>query len=257
MKKSIIVIILIVVLYLLLAIYGFDYIDSIFHKNIYIGDTRWEYSKGKWIDSSNKISNGLKLSNYYIYKQNTWEYVGRYDMKYTNNNWYMRSRNGYIKYDYPLFAYKGSGIKLYSFDVKYNVEKTKVNAILKKANISKYSALNLSKSVKIDIDNDGADEVIYVLSNVYSQNEEPILFSIVALEDNGEYKIIPSIEVESIDSTGAGDIYHGAFTYFLANKYSFENCLRLANIAGALSVSKVGSKASIPKLEEVLKYHEL
>ena len=74
---------------------------------------------------------------------------------------------------------------------------------------------------------------------------------------NGEYKIVPSIEVESIDSTGAGDIYHGAFTYFLANKYSFENCLRLANIAGALSVSKVGSKASIPKLEEVLKYHEL
>lgn len=193
MKKSIIIIILIVGIYLFLAIYGFDYIDSIFHKNIYIGDTRWEYSKDKWIDSSNKISNGLKLSNYYIYKQNTWEYVGRYDVKYSNGNWYIRSKNDYVKYDYPLFAYKGSGIKLYDFEVKYNIEKTKVNAILKKANISKYSTLNLSKSIKIDVDNDGSDETIYVLSNVYSQNEEPILFSIVALEDNGEYKIIKSI----------------------------------------------------------------
>lgn len=192
MKKSIIIIILIVGIYLFLAIYGFDYIDAIFHKNIYIGDTRWEYSNGKWIDSSSKISNGLKLSNYYIYKQNTWEYVGRYDMKY-NNNWYIRSKNGYAKYNFPLFAYKGSGIKLYNFDTEYNVDKSKVNAILKKANISKYSSLNLSKSIKFDVDNDGLDETIYVLSNVYSQNEEPILFSIVALEDNGEYKIIKSI----------------------------------------------------------------
>ena len=74
---------------------------------------------------------------------------------------------------------------------------------------------------------------------------------------DGEYKIIPSIKVNPVDSTGAGDIYHGAFTYFLANNYPYEECLRLANVAGALSVTKIGSKASIPKLKEVLKYHEL
>ena len=38
-------------------------------------------------------------------------------------------------------------------------------------------------------------------------------------EDNG-YKLVPSIKVESIDSTGAGDFYHGAFIYALTKFHS-------------------------------------
>ena len=63
---------------------------------------------------------------------------------------------------------------------------------------------------------------------------------------NGEYVIIPSIDVKCVDSTGAGDIFHGAFTYFIANNYDFYEALRLSNIAGALSVTKIGSKPSMP-----------
>ena len=73
---------------------------------------------------------------------------------------------------------------------------------------------------------------------------------------DNEFKLIPSIKVKSIDSTGAGDIFHGAFTYFIANNYSLLDTLRFSNIAGALSVTKIGSKASMPKLEEVINYHE-
>lgn len=72
-----------------------------------------------------------------------------------------------------------------------------------------------------------------------------------------QYYIVPSVKVKSIDSTGAGDIYHGAFTYFIANNYSLLETLHYANIAGALSVTKIGSKTSMPTKEEVLKYHEL
>ena len=86
---------------------------------------------------------------------------------------------------------------------------------------------------------------------------------IITLESYGsitkidnEFKLVPSIKVESIDSTGAGDIFHGAFTYFIANNYSLLDTLRFSNIAGALSVTKIGSKASMPKLEEVINYHE-
>ncbi len=71
---------------------------------------------------------------------------------------------------------------------------------------------------------------------------------------NNEYKLVPSIKVDVVDSTGAGDIYHGAFTYFITNGYSLEESMRLANITGALSVTKLGSRNSIPKLEEVLNY---
>ncbi len=74
--------------------------------------------------------------------------------------------------------------------------------------------------------------------------------------DNQNY-LIPSISVTALDSTGAGDIYHAAFTYFIIQHYSLLEAMRYANIAGALSVTKVSSKKSIPKLDEVTKHNEL
>ena len=77
-------------------------------------------------------------------------------------------------------------------------------------------------------------------------------------EIDGEYKIIPSIKAKSIDSTGAGDIFHGAFTYFIANGFSLEAAILLSNITGALSVEKLGSRYSVPELQEVInKYKEI
>lgn len=67
------------------------------------------------------------------------------------------------------------------------------------------------------------------------------------------YVLIPSLKVKAIDSTAAGDIFHGAFTYFISNQYSLVDTIRLSNIAGALSVTKVGGKNSMPDLEEVLR----
>ena len=87
---------------------------------------------------------------------------------------------------------------------------------------------------------------------------------VITLEDKGcftydnGYKLVPSIKVESLDSTGAGDIYHGAFAYCVANNYDIIKTMRMANIAGALSVTKVGGRFSIFTLEEVKKkYDEL
>lgn len=74
---------------------------------------------------------------------------------------------------------------------------------------------------------------------------------------DNEFKYVPSIKVESIDSTGAGDIYHGAFTHFISQGYSLLDTMKYSNIAGALSVMKVGSKNSMPNLEDVINYHEL
>lgn len=68
---------------------------------------------------------------------------------------------------------------------------------------------------------------------------------------NNQLKIMPSIKVKPVDSTGAGDIFHGAFTYGIAKKYDYEKVLKLSNIAGAISVSRIGTRASIPTLEEM------
>ena len=72
------------------------------------------------------------------------------------------------------------------------------------------------------------------------------------------YKIIPSIKVKAVDSTGAGDIFHGAFVYSLAKGFDLEKALKFSNITGALSVATIGSRLSIPDLERVEeKYNDI
>ncbi len=97
------------------------------------------------------------------------------------------------------------------------------------------------------------------LVNLYHNMESIFKGNIViTLEDkgclyslDGKIKIMPSIKVKTVDSTGAGDIFHGAFTYGIAQGFDFEKILKYANIAGALSVTKVGGYKSIPSLEEM------
>ena len=77
--------------------------------------------------------------------------------------------------------------------------------------------------------------------------------SFTKIDDN--YEIIPSIKVKALDSTGAGDIFHGAFTYFIANNYPLREAIKMASITGAISVTRIGSRYSIPFLQEILDYN--
>ncbi len=71
---------------------------------------------------------------------------------------------------------------------------------------------------------------------------------------NDKYEIIPSVKVKAIDSTGAGDIFHGALAYFLLKGNDIKTAIKYASITGAISVTRVGSRFSIPELREVLDY---
>ena len=109
-----------------------------------------------------------------------------------------------------------------------------------------YSDMNIIYEVYDKIAKDFSGRVVITLEHLGSLTKI-----------NNEFKLIPSIKVESIDSTGAGDIYHGAFTHFIAHGYSLLETMKYSNIAGALSVLKIGSKNSMPELEDVVNYHEL
>lgn len=67
----------------------------------------------------------------------------------------------------------------------------------------------------------------------------------------GQIRIMPSIKVTPIDSTGAGDIFHGAFTYGIARNLDIEHIIKISNVSGALSVTKLGSRYSVPSKEEM------
>ena len=68
---------------------------------------------------------------------------------------------------------------------------------------------------------------------------------------NGEIYEVPSFEVQAVDSTGAGDVFHGAFIYALLNEGNVWDCLRFANAAGALSCTRPGARGGIPTVQEV------
>lgn len=87
---------------------------------------------------------------------------------------------------------------------------------------------------------------------------------IITLESHGsftiidnEYERIPSITVKAVDSTGAGDIFHGAFAYFIGNKYPLREAIRYSSITAAISVTRIGARFSIPDLKEVLEYDDI
>ena len=109
---------------------------------------------------------------------------------------------------------------------------------------------------KMRMDYDNMETIIPIYEKLKQDFQNHIIITLEAkgafTEIDGNYKIIPSISVPCVDSTGAGDIFHGAFTYFLAHSYPLEKTIRLANIAGALSVRKLGGRFSMPDLEEVI-----
>ncbi|MFQ9514801.1 MAG: carbohydrate kinase family protein [Eubacterium sp.] len=70
-------------------------------------------------------------------------------------------------------------------------------------------------------------------------------------EENKELKRLPAYSVKAVDTTGAGDIFHGAFAYGLYQKLSLLENLKQSSMAAAISVQTFGGQASIPKLETV------
>lgn len=57
--------------------------------------------------------------------------------------------------------------------------------------------------------------------------------------------------VKAVDTTGAGDIFHGSFAYCIFNRMNLDSSLLFSQIAAALSVTRIGGSASVPALKDV------
>ena len=66
----------------------------------------------------------------------------------------------------------------------------------------------------------------------------------------GTIRSMPALSGDVVDTTGAGDIFHGAFAYGLQTETSPARALLWATAAAGLSVRRQGGRASIPTLEE-------
>jgi sulfofructose kinase len=63
---------------------------------------------------------------------------------------------------------------------------------------------------------------------------------------------LPAFSVEAVDTTGAGDTFHGAFALEIARGTGFVGALIFASAAAAMSCKSLGARLSIPTREEVL-----
>jgi sulfofructose kinase len=66
-----------------------------------------------------------------------------------------------------------------------------------------------------------------------------------------DVQCLPAFPVRSVDTTGAGDVFHGAFAYGILARLPWLETLRLASAAAALSVTVRGGRTSIPTLAQV------
>ncbi|MFH1625684.1 MAG: PfkB family carbohydrate kinase [Pseudomonadota bacterium] len=66
----------------------------------------------------------------------------------------------------------------------------------------------------------------------------------------------PGFEVKALDSTGAGDVFHGAFIYGMLERWTIEETLRFANAAAAMKCRSIGGRQGIPTQVEVEEFLE-
>lgn len=71
------------------------------------------------------------------------------------------------------------------------------------------------------------------------------------VKEKEEYTMIPAKEVETIDTTGAGDVFCGAFSVCLSEKHSLTEAVEFANAAAAIAVTRIGAQSAIPYKMEV------
>lgn len=65
---------------------------------------------------------------------------------------------------------------------------------------------------------------------------------------------LPAFAVTAIDSTGAGDAFHGAFAAALAAGKEWREILNYASAAGALCCAKTGARTGLPSQQEMQRF---
>jgi sugar/nucleoside kinase (ribokinase family) len=66
----------------------------------------------------------------------------------------------------------------------------------------------------------------------------------------GRFIYSPGFVVETVDTTGAGDVFHGAFAYALLAGWDIARALDFSNAMGALNCTAIGARGGIKSQAE-------
>ena len=68
---------------------------------------------------------------------------------------------------------------------------------------------------------------------------------------DGGSQAVPAFSVDVVDTTGAGDAYHGAFLYALLQGWDVPRMARFASAVGAMNCRAMGGRNALPTKDEV------
>jgi len=71
------------------------------------------------------------------------------------------------------------------------------------------------------------------------------------LDERGELQETPAFPVHTVDTLGAGDVFHGAFALAVTEKQELQQALRFASAAAALKCTRFGGAFAAPQRAEV------
>lgn len=76
----------------------------------------------------------------------------------------------------------------------------------------------------------------------------------VLFVEEGAVAHIPAFVVETVDTLGAGDIWHGAFALALAEGQSERDAIRFASAAAAIKCTRFGGRLGAPRRDEIERF---
>lgn len=62
---------------------------------------------------------------------------------------------------------------------------------------------------------------------------------------------VPAFPIQAVDTTAAGDSFHGGLAYGLLKGYDIQTCLCIGNACGGLSAMTLGAQSSIPTFDKI------
>jgi ribokinase len=69
-----------------------------------------------------------------------------------------------------------------------------------------------------------------------------------------KYFYTPAFKVKAVDTTGAGDVFHGGYVFGILKGWEIEYTVRFASAIAAMKCRKIGGRAGIVNLNEVLRF---
>ncbi|WP_297518530.1 ribokinase [uncultured Clostridium sp.] len=73
----------------------------------------------------------------------------------------------------------------------------------------------------------------------------------VSYIEEGKIETVPCIEVEVVDTTGAGDTFNGVFACCIAERIEISEAIKFSSLAATISVTKFGAQSGMPTYEEL------